>query len=396
MRDAGVRDGRRRARARRRDRRASRPSASCAHAHPDATHGRLPRRRAHAGLRRLAHARRLRPRALRGAGAARRRRADYMEIARRGGGIHSSVRDLRTRSEDELFALAAPRLHAARLVRHHDGRGEVRLRPLARRRAQDAARRSRDSPTRCRCASCRRCSARTRFRSSIASAPNGRREYVDLLVHEMIPAVARGAARALRRRVLRARRLHGRRIARDPHRGARRRTRHQAARRRARRPAAAPSSPASSARRRPIISRRSATPASPRSPPPAPSRRFFPARCSFSARREQAPARRLIDAGVPVALATDFNPGTSPTPNFPLVLTLGVSQLRLSRRRGDHRRDGERCRGARRSRTASDRSRRAFPPIWRCGTSRTFASCRIGTAQPLRGLVDARQTLSPP
>ena len=48
-----------------------------------------------------------------------------------------------TRSEDELFALAAPRLDAARRVRRHDGRGEVGLRPLARRRAQDAARRSR-------------------------------------------------------------------------------------------------------------------------------------------------------------------------------------------------------------------------------------------------------------
>jgi imidazolonepropionase len=46
--------------------------------------------------------------------------------------------------------------------------------------------------------------------------------------------------------------------------------------------------------------------------------------------RDQAPARRLIDAGVAVALATDFNPGTSPTTNFPLVLTLGVSQLRLA------------------------------------------------------------------
>ena len=31
-------------------------------------------------------------------------------IARRGGGIHASVRDLRSRGEDELFALAAPRL----------------------------------------------------------------------------------------------------------------------------------------------------------------------------------------------------------------------------------------------------------------------------------------------
>ncbi|OYV73462.1 MAG: hypothetical protein B7Z72_02465, partial [Gemmatimonadetes bacterium 21-71-4] len=35
---------------------------------------------------------------------------DYMEIARRGGGIHASVRDLRQRSEDELYALARGRL----------------------------------------------------------------------------------------------------------------------------------------------------------------------------------------------------------------------------------------------------------------------------------------------
>src|SRR6185436_5123263 len=44
----------------------------------------------------------------------------------------------------------------------------------------------------------------------------------------------------------------------------------------------------------------------------------------------QAPARRMIEAGVPIALATDFNPGTSPNVSLPLVLTLGVSQLRLS------------------------------------------------------------------
>src|ERR1051326_1871539 len=35
---------------------------------------------------------------------------DYMEIARRGGGIHSSVRDLRTQSEETLFDLARVRL----------------------------------------------------------------------------------------------------------------------------------------------------------------------------------------------------------------------------------------------------------------------------------------------
>src|SRR6476661_1081958 len=34
----------------------------------------------------------------------------YMEIARRGGGIHSSVADLRARSEDDLYELALPRI----------------------------------------------------------------------------------------------------------------------------------------------------------------------------------------------------------------------------------------------------------------------------------------------
>jgi imidazolonepropionase len=38
----------------------------------------------------------------------------------------------------------------------------------------------------------------------------------------------------------------------------------------------------------------------------------------------------MINAGIPVALATDFNPGTSPTVGLPMALTLGVSQLRLS------------------------------------------------------------------
>jgi imidazolonepropionase len=41
------------------------------------------------------------------------------------------------------------------------------------------------------------------------------------------------------------------------------------------------------------------------------------------------PARELIDAGVPVALATDFNPGTSPVTSLPLVMTSAVLTLRL-------------------------------------------------------------------
>ena len=48
---------------------------------------------------------------------------------------------------------------------------------------------------------------------------------------------------------------------------------------------------------------------------------------------EAAPARRFIDAGVPVALGTDFNPGTSPTPNLPLVMTVACLEMKLTPRR---------------------------------------------------------------
>src|SRR6202795_2225630 len=43
-----------------------------------------------------------------------------------------------------------------------------------------------------------------------------------------------------------------------------------------------------------------------------------------------APARKLIDAGAIVALATDYNPGTSPTMSMPMILSLACSQLRMS------------------------------------------------------------------
>lgn len=57
---------------------------------------------------------------------------------------------------------------------------------------------------------------------------------------------------------------------------------------------------------------------------------LLPGTLLFLGRNKQAPARALIDAGAAVALATDFNPGSSPTVNFPLILTLGISQLRMS------------------------------------------------------------------
>jgi imidazolonepropionase len=43
-----------------------------------------------------------------------------------------------------------------------------------------------------------------------------------------------------------------------------------------------------------------------------------------------APARALIDAGAIVSLATDYNPGTSPTLSMPMILSLACTQLRMS------------------------------------------------------------------
>jgi imidazolonepropionase len=42
------------------------------------------------------------------------------------------------------------------------------------------------------------------------------------------------------------------------------------------------------------------------------------------------PARKLIDAGAAVALATDFNPGTSPTLNMQFILSLACTQMRMT------------------------------------------------------------------
>jgi imidazolonepropionase len=42
------------------------------------------------------------------------------------------------------------------------------------------------------------------------------------------------------------------------------------------------------------------------------------------------PARKLIDAGVPVALATDYNPGSSPTSNLQFVLSLACTQMKMT------------------------------------------------------------------
>ncbi len=42
------------------------------------------------------------------------------------------------------------------------------------------------------------------------------------------------------------------------------------------------------------------------------------------------PARKIIDAGLPVCLATDYNPGSCPSGNVPLLLSIACTQLRMT------------------------------------------------------------------
>ena len=41
-------------------------------------------------------------------------------------------------------------------------------------------------------------------------------------------------------------------------------------------------------------------------------------------------AREIIEAGLAVVIATDFNPGSSPTPSMPMILSLACTQMKMS------------------------------------------------------------------
>lgn len=57
---------------------------------------------------------------------------------------------------------------------------------------------------------------------------------------------------------------------------------------------------------------------------------LLPGTSFFLMKEKYAPARRLIEAGVPVALATDCNPGSSHTESMPMVVVLSVLKLGLT------------------------------------------------------------------
>ncbi len=253
---------------------------------------------------------------------------DYMEIAKRGGGIHASVADFRHRGEDELFELAASRLvhltsYGTTTVEIKSGYGltvddELKALRVIDRLARELSIRiiptwlgAHEIPL--------------EFRSSEAR----RAEFLDLLCEIMLPAVQKqGIARFAdvfcepgvftldeARRILTASRgaglglkLHADEL--KSYGGA----------------VLAAELGAASADHLAAISEAGIAALAASNVVAT----LLPGTMLFLGKARQAPARSLIEAGAAVALATDFNPGTSPTVNFPLMLTLGVSQLRLT------------------------------------------------------------------
>jgi imidazolonepropionase len=246
----------------------------------------------------------------------------YQAIAAAGGGILQSVRDVRGRSEDDLYRLARARLdalraHGATTVEIKSGYGlnlDTELKQLR------VIRRLRDdgSPD-----------VVATFLGAHEVPPEHRatpETYVATLCDEMIPAVARErlASRCdvfcepgvftttASRRILEAARRAGLSL-----------TMHADELEGAGGAELAAQLGAQSADHLAAISP-SGVQALARSETVAV---LLPATMTFLGKKTQAPARALWEAGAAVALATDFNPGSSPTLSLPFVMSLGVSQL---------------------------------------------------------------------
>ena len=70
---------------------------------------------------------------------------------------------------------------------------------------------------------------------------------------------------------------------------------------------------------------------------------------AFCLKEEYAPARKMIDSGCAVALASDLNPGSCFTNSIPLLIALGCIYMNMSIEEVIHRPDYQRS-GCRRTR----------------------------------------------
>ena len=252
----------------------------------------------------------------------------YLEIARGGGGIHASVRDLRSRSDEDLFNLTVPRLDSlaaggVTTVEIKSGYGLTvfdELRSLRIIRQLSLKHPLRVVAT---------CLGAHEIPLEYRDVEGGREQWIETLVNDLFPAVQRESLAAFAdvfcepgvfdtleaRRILDAAAALGMKA-----------KLHADELRDGGAAALAADLGATSADHLAAISEqgilalaRSQTVAT-----------LLPATMLFLGTGRHAPARKLIEAGVGVAIATDLNPGTSPLQSFPLVMTLAISELRMS------------------------------------------------------------------
>ena len=259
--------------------------------------------------------------------AARCRGADYEEILKAGGGIHASAEALRATTEADLVSQLLPRLDA--MLRHgivaaetKSGYGLTTESELKSLRAIKRANRQHAMEL-----------IPTFLGAHVVPTTKTRKRYVDEIVKEMLPRVARGKLatfcdvfversafrKAEAEHILRAARKLGLglKLHVDQFRDG------GGATLAAKLGATSAdhcdgTGPAGISR----LARAGVIPV------------LLPAAHLFTCgRNEDAPranARRMIDEGCAVALSTDFNPGTSPTENLPLVAALGCAQLGMT------------------------------------------------------------------
>lgn len=250
---------------------------------------------------------------------------DYMEIARRGGGINASVQSVRALSESELVELAIPRLEHAL----HTGTTTIEIKSGYGLTLEDELKML-------------RAIARLREHTPIQIVStflgahdvplelrDCRDDYVRLVANEMVPAVAQqklatfcdvfmepGAfTEAEARLILAAGARHGL----IPKLHADEFANSGAAELAAEMDAASADHLGAISDAGIAALSRSRTVAT-----------LLPATLFFLGKKTYAPARSLLDAGVTVALATDFNPGTAPSSSMPLVLTMACSQMQMT------------------------------------------------------------------
>ncbi|HEX8696862.1 MAG TPA: imidazolonepropionase [Longimicrobium sp.] len=252
----------------------------------------------------------------------------YMEIARRGGGINASVRDLRARSEDELVEMALPRLAemlacgttTAEVKSGYGLATEHELKTLRAIRRLGELQPVELVPT---------FLGAHEFPPEYRDGPEQREKYVGLLVEEMIPAVAEAGLarfcdvfmepgvfdRRQTERILRAGLDHGLRpkLHADELEGS------GGAELAAELGAASADHLGAVSEDGVRALAGSGTVAT-----------LLPGTLFFLGRPKFAPARALLDAGATVALATDFNPGSCPSPSLAFVMTAACSRMGMS------------------------------------------------------------------